>query len=301
MCLAVVVASSAGRADPWQPAPGHAQVLLWPSRGASQGAPEDELKVRKNLVAGKPWHEVGNVVNPSLTVYPPKTASTRAAVIVFPGGGYRVLAIDLEGTEVCDWLTARGVTCVLLKYRVPGTGPFWDPACDCRVVPTTPLALHDAQRAMGLVRQHAAEWNLDPAKLGVLGFSAGGHLVAALSTHFRRTYQPVDEADALSCRPDFAIAIYPGHLWQAPEFKLASDLEVSSHTPPTLLVHASDDPVNDVNHSLVYYAALKRAKVPAELHVFAQGGHAFGLRRTELPITSWPTLVEAWLKGLDVL
>ena len=162
------------------------------------------------LVAGRPWVSVGNVSRPTMTVYSPKGKNTGAAVVVFPGGGYQILAIDLEGTEVCDWLTSKGITCVLLKYRVPdveGTYPKSGP------YPESPMALEDAQRTVGLVRFHAAEWHIDPHKIGVLGFSAGGHLVAAMSTHFeKRLYPAVDAADKESCRPDFAVAIYPGHL-----------------------------------------------------------------------------------------
>src|SRR5262249_21185401 len=154
----------------------------------------------KKLVAGKPWVYVDKVSHPTMTVYLPKESNTGAAVVVFPGGGYNVLAIDIEGTEACDWLTSRGITCVLLKYRVP-----------CEKVGTyrdCPTALQDAQRTVGLVRFHAADWKIDPHKIGVLGFSAGGHMVAAISTHFdKRLYQPVDAADKESCRPDFAIAL----------------------------------------------------------------------------------------------
>ena len=137
--------------------------------------------------------------------------NTGAAVVAFPGGGYQVLAIDLESTEVCDWLTSRGITCVLLEYRVPDSGPTWNRKCNCRIDPRPPMALEDAQRTLGLVRLHAAQWHIDPHRSGVLGFWAGGHLVAAISTHCaQRIYPAVDPADKESCRPDFAVAIYPG-------------------------------------------------------------------------------------------
>ncbi len=220
-------------------------------------------------------------------------------MIVFPGGGYEVLAIDLEGTEVCDWLTSKGITCVLLKYRVQGrhahqrwleSGPY----------PQSPVALEDAQRTLGLVRFNAAKWNLDPHKIGVMGFSAGGHLVAAMSTYFKkRLYPAVDAADKESCRPDFAVALYPGHLSLAPKIhELTPTIQVTSETPPTFLVQAENDPVDRVENSLVYYAALRKAKVPVEMHLYSQGGHAFGLRRTGFPITQWPELVEKWLGTL---
>jgi acetyl esterase/lipase len=243
----------------------------------------------KKLVGGRPWVYVDRVSQPTITVYSPVGSNTGAAIIVFPGGGYNVLAIDLEGTEACDWLTSKGITCVLLKYRVPcvKSGPYRD----CRT------ALEDAQRTVGLVRFRAAQWHIDPHKIGVLGFSAGGHMVAAVSTHFeKRLYPAVDAADTESCRPDFAIALYPGHLAE-PErgFALNPDIQVSSRTPPTFLLQAEDDPVDPVENSIVYYAALRKAGIPAEMHLYVKGGHAFGLRRTGLPITGWPQLVEKWL------
>jgi len=238
-----------------------------------------------------------------MTVYSPKGKNTGAAVVVFPGGGYQILAIDLEGTEICDWLTSAGITCVLLKYRVPGSGPFWDRRCECYINPNSPIALEDAQRTVGLVRFHATKWHIDPHKIGVLGFSAGGHLVAAMSTHFkRRLYPAVDAADKESCRPDFAVALYPGHLWiDDKKFELNPDVPVTRDTPPTFLLQAEDDRVDNVNQSLVYYIALKNAGVPVEMHLYAHGGHAFGLRRTELPITGWPQLVETWLGTIGMV
>jgi acetyl esterase/lipase len=230
-----------------------------------------------------------------MTVYSPRGTNTGVAVVVFPGGGYFCLAMDLEGTEICDWLTSRGITAVLLKYRVPLTkvGPYGE----------APPALEDAQRTMGLVRFHAAEWRIDPHKIGVIGFSAGGHLVAALSTHFdKRSYPAVDAADRTSCRPDFAIAGYPGHLWSDDEgFLLNPHVPVTSHTPPTFLVQAEDDHVDGVEQSLVYYLGLKKAGVPVEMHLYAQGGHAFGLRRTKFPITEWPRLAEKWLGTIGMM
>jgi acetyl esterase/lipase len=164
--------------------------------------------------------------------------------------------------------------------------------------------LEDAQRTVGLVRSHAAKWHIDPRKIGVLGFSAGGHLAAAISTHFdKRLYPAVDAADKESCRPDFAVAIYPGHMLEntSKDFELNPYVPVTSKTPPTFLLHAEDDPVDDVQNSLVYYAALKKAGVPVEIHLYAQGGHAFGLRRTKFPITEWPQLVESWMKTIRMI
>jgi acetyl esterase/lipase len=234
-----------------------------------------------------------------MTLYPPRGRNTGAAIVVFPGGGYQILAIDLEGTEVCDWLTSKGITCVLLKYRVPGAGQFPKSGA----YPKSPVALEDAQRAVGLVRFRATEWRIDPHKIGVLGFSAGGHLVAAMSTHFdKRLYRAVDAADTESCRPDFAVAIYPGHMLEntSRPFQLNPAIPVTSNTPPTFLLQAEDDPVDDVENSLVYYAALKKAGVSAEMHLYAHGGHAFGLRRTNLPVTGWPQLVDTWLATIGM-
>ena len=283
----------------WQPSPGHTQVPLWPGRvpdAAPVPGPETVATETKELVAGRPWVYVSNVSRPTITVYPPKGKNTRAAVVMFPGGGYQILAIDHEGTEICDWLTSRGVTAVLLKYRVPTE----------RVEPylESPQALQDAQRAVGLVRFHAAEWDIDPHKIGVIGFSAGGHMVAAVSTHFdKRSYPAVDAADKESCRPDFAVAVYPGHLWSADRkiFELNPNIPVTRQTPPTFLLQAEDDPVDNVNNSLVYFAALKKAGIPVEMHLYAQGGHGFGLRRTKFPITEWPSLVETWLGTIGMI
>jgi acetyl esterase/lipase len=184
------------------------------------------------------------------------------------------------------------VNCVLLKYRVPGTGPY----------PKSSAALQDAQRAMGLVRLHAAEWGIDPNRVGVLGFSAGGHLSAAISNLYdKRLYDPIDDADKLSCRPDFSVVVYPGYLANADQnFAPNPEIHPTANTPPTFIVQAEDDPVH-VENAVVYYMQLKSAKVPAELHVYAQGGHGYGLRRTALPVTSWPDEVEKWLHTIKVL
>ena len=305
-CLALLVFASAAlhaQSGGWRPAAGHEQLPIWPgvapdSRpglGAEVAGTVFDAAGKKKLVGGRPWIYVDNVSTPTITVYSPQAHNNGAAVVVFPGGGYNVLAIDLEGTEACDWLTSRGITCVLLKYRVPceKAGPY----LDCRT------ALEDAQRAMGLVRFHAAEWHIDPHRIGVLGFSAGGHMVAAVSTHFdQRLYPNVDAADKVSCRPDFGIALYPGHLAVADRgFILNPDIRVTSQTPPTFLLQAENDPLDPVENSLVYYAALRKAGVPAELHVFVNGGHAFGLRRTEAPITRWTDLAETWLRTIGII
>jgi len=186
---------------------------------------------------------------------------------------------------------------------VPNSGPSWSQARGCYLDTKSSMALEDAQRAVGLVRFHAADWHIDPHKIGVLGFSAGGHLVAAISTHFkRRLYPLVDGADNESCRPDFAVALYPGHLWISHEkFELNPNVPVTRETPPTFLLQAEDDNVDNVKNSLVYYVALKNAGVPVEMHLYAHGGHAFGLRATRLPITGWPRLVEMWLESIGMI
>ena len=298
MRLVLVMAAPVGmfaQGTAWQPAPGRTQMKIWPNGApgvAANPAPEmDMTKSTDNLIAGKPIIRLGNVSVPTITVYSPANRNTGAAVVVFPGGAYRILAIDLEGTEVCEWLNSAGITCVLLKYRVPDSGPYPKPA-----------ALQDAQRAMGIVRAHAAEWHIDPKRVGVLGFSAGAHLAAALSTHFdERLYDAVDDGDKLSCRPDFAVIVYPGYLALAEQnFAPNPEIKVTDKTPPSFIVQAEDDPVH-VENALVYYQALKNAKVPAEMHVYAEGGHGYGLRRTALPVTNWPKLVETWLRTIQVL
>jgi acetyl esterase/lipase len=289
---------------PWQPSPGHTQVTIWPGTPPdAQPVPGREVATpTKEVVAGRPWVYVSNVSRPTMTVYSPNGRNTGVAVVVFPGGGFQGLAIDLEGTDVCDWLTSQGITCVLLKYRVPS--PPYDWRCDCRpndlARPT--MALEDVQRTMGLLRLRAAQWHIDPHKIGVLGFSAGGYLVAAISTHFeKRSYAPADAADQESCRPDFAVAIYPGHLWAENKFALNPYIHVTGNTPPTFLLQAEDDYVDGVNQSLVYFMALKNAGVRVEMHLYAQGGHAFGLRPTNFPISRWPLLVETWLRTLRIV
>jgi acetyl esterase/lipase len=333
LCAVFAFSGVRGQQSTWQPSPGHTQVPIWPGKPPDAqpvAGPEAAKTTGKEfLVAGKPAVGVSNVSQPTMTVYSPNGKNTGAAVVVFPGGGYLDLAIDLEGTEVCDWLTSKGITCVLLKYRVPRNEgyPKSAPYPKSGPYPESPIALEDAQRTMGLVRLHAAERQIDPRKIGVLGFSSGGHLSAAISTHFeKRLYPGVDAADKESCRPDFAVAIYPGHLslsaaeWDAnqgdkkfvirkpahetgadKQFGLNPDIPVTRQTPPTFLLQAEDDHVDDVNDSLAYYIALKKAGVPVEMHLYAEGGHAFGLRPTKLPITAWPQLVETWLETIGMI
>jgi acetyl esterase/lipase len=272
-------------------------ILLWPQGAPGEtgtiGVECDTTKPDGRMVAGKRVTRIGNVSQPCITVYaPPADKNNGAAVLVCPGGGYNILAYDLEGTEVCNWLNSIGVTGVLLKYRVPKRA-----GDDNHLLP-----LADAQRAMRLIRSRAKDWNLNPQRIGVLGFSAGGHLTANLSNnHGQKTYEPVDDADKLSARPDFALPIYPAYLVERKQLdKLAPDMKVSANTPPTFLVQTQDDNIH-VENVLFYYLALKQAKVPAELHVYAKGGHGYGLRPTDQTVTTWPKRAEEWMRGLGLL
>ena len=305
-CVGLALPGLNAATTTWRPSEGHMQVPIWP------GSPPDAqpvhgaeyAKAGDSLVAGMPWVVVGNVSQPTMTVYAPKGVNTGAAIVVLPGGGFKILAIDLEGTEICDWLTSRGITAILLKYRVPNSGQYWDDQTKRETEAKAPTALEDAQRTVGLVRHHAAEWQINPNKIGVLGFSAGGYLVAQISTHFGdRMYPAVDAADKESCRPDFGVALYPGHLSLADNsFGLNPDIDthITLQTPPTFLLQDEDDHVDRVEDSLSYYAALKRVGVPVEIHLYATGGHAFGLRRTREPVTEWPRLVETWLRTIKM-
>lgn len=280
----------------WAPPPGHLSMAIWPGTppGATANLPP-EINVNAagtKQMAGRPYVRLGNVSTPTITLFKPTGKNTGAAVVVFPGGGYQIVAMDMEGSEICDWLNSIGVTCVLLKYRVPDSGPY----------PKSAAALQDAQRTMGLVRQHAAEWGIDPHRIGVLGFSAGGYLSAAISNIYdKRVYDAIDAADQLSCKPDFSVVIYPGYLALAEQnFAANPAIQPTADTPPTFILQAEDDPVH-VENSLVYFLALKNAKVPAELHLYAQGGHGYGMRPRDLPIMGWPKLVETWLHTIKVL
>jgi acetyl esterase/lipase len=272
-------------------------MTLWPKGAPGEkgdiGVEQDTSKRGEHLVGGKPVVRLGNVSIPTITLYrPPKRKDTGAAVVVCPGGGYRILAMDLEGTEICQWLNSVGVTGVLLKYRVP--------AREGLERYTAPL--QDAQRALGLVRFHAAEWHIDSKRIGIMGFSAGGHLSAVASTRFeKRTYEPMDEADQVSSRPDFTMLIYPAYLVDKERPDLAPELTVTSNTPPTFLVQAEDDHAAPVENSLFYYLALKKAGVPAEMHLFASGGHGFGLRESDKAVMSWPKRAGEWMRKLGVL
>jgi len=304
LCLMAACGSAHAQPAVWQPAGGQTQSPLWPGTppdAKPMPGPEYAKTDDKSLIGGKSVTAIGNVSQPTMTVYPPTGKNTGAAVVVFPGGGFQILAIDLEGTEVCDWLTARGITCVLLKYRVPSAPYDW--RCDCRPhnLEVSVSALQDAQRSLRLVRSRAAEWQIDPHKIGVIGFSAGGYLVAEVSTRFKRpSYRPVDAVDSESSRPDFALAIYPGHL-STDKVAFNRNVPVTRETSPTFLLQAEDDHVDGVDQALAYFTALKNAEVPTEMHLYAHGGHAFGLRPTSDPITRWPALAETWMATIGII
>jgi acetyl esterase/lipase len=272
-------------------------INLWPGAAPGEkgniGVEHDMSTPSDGQTGGKPVVRIADVSTPTLTVFrPPADKDTGAAVLVCPGGGYYILAYDLEGSEVCEWLNSIGVTGVLLKYRVPrreGRAPFAAP-------------LQDAQRAVGLTRSHAKEWGIDPARIGVLGFSAGGNLSAVLCANSTgRVYPAVDEADALSCRPDFQVLVYPAYfLKDGIGSTLEPEIAVSSATPPTFLVMTQDDPEH-VQNVLAYSRALREAKVPFELHVYPTGGHGYGLRPTKDYVTTWPQRAADWMRSRGLL
>jgi acetyl esterase/lipase len=265
-------------------------IPLWPGQAPGEKGDIGEEKDQP----GKPDDNtirLTNVTKPTITVFrPPADRNTGAAVVICPGGGYSILAWNKEGTEIAEWLNSLGVTGIVLKYRVP--------VRKGRERHEAPL--QDAQRALSLVRQRAREWDIDPARIGILGFSAGGHLAAVASTNFdKRAYEPTDEIDKVSCRPDFTLLIYPAYL-VTKEDKVSPELKISAETPRTFLVITQDDSVR-AEGCLFYYLALKQAKVAAELHVYPTGGHGYGLRPSVHGVSSWPQRAEEWLRKLGVL
>jgi len=291
------------------PADSPAPIPLWtmaaPGEKGDIGAETDINKPTDKPIAGKPIIKLANVSVPTITVYKPAAdKDTGAAVLVCPGGGYGILALDLEGSEICQWLNDVGVTGVLLKYRVPvrkGGERYAAP-------------LQDAQRAMGILRSRAAEFKIDPKRIGVLGFSAGGHLAAAVSTNYaERTYPVGDDADKLSCRPDFSVLIYPAYLAapktdpanpKAREYdvtKLSKELVITKETPPAFCIMTNDDGIG-VENVYAWSLALKANKVPCEVHTYAAGGHGYGLRAVEgRPVTGWPARCAEWMGGMGWL
>ncbi len=269
-------------------------INLWTA--GAPGEPEGGFTKTEEWLQPKPNEKsdvkrLTNISQPTLTIYRPDTAKdTGAAVLIAPGGGYNILAWDLEGTEVAEWLNSIGVTGAVLKYRVPRRSDTTggEP-------PVQPLI--DAQRALSLLRSKATEWKIDPARIGMLGFSAGGHLTAAASTAFdKRAYPATDEVDKQSCRPDFAIIIYPGGMLNAEKTALRDAIKVTDKTPPTFLAQTTDDRVNPDN-AVEYWRALRKANVPVELHLYQKGGHGYGLRAEAGPHATWNRRCEEWLAG----
>lgn len=302
LLAAFAFSAAAQTPSAWKPPQGTQTLRLWPDgppgHPQSPGPEKDITTSKDRLVAGKPILHLTDVSDPTITVFaPPGGKQTGTAVLVFPGGSYRVLTMDLSGTEICHWLNSLGITAVLLKYRVPNSGPY----------PKSNAAFEDAERAVSLVRSHAEQWHIDPHRIGVIGFSAGAHLAAVVSNLYeRRIYTPVDAADSVSCRPDFTLILYPGWLRKgeqdlavSPALEPAAD-GLHPNGPPTFLAQAEDDPVH-VENSLAYFWALKKAKIPAEMHLFPHGGHGYGLRATGNPTAAWPELAAVWLHTIGVL
>jgi len=269
-------------------------LKVWPDKAPGEsGTIGPEGFQPPNPKDAKPIQRLTNVTVPTLTVYRPAADKANGAcVVIAPGGGYSILAWDLEGTEVAEWLNSLGVTAVVLKYRVPKRPDD----------PKNLLPLQDAQRAISLVRSKASEWKLDPAKIGMLGFSAGGNLTAKTATQFdTRRYPAIDKVDEVNCRPDFAVLIYPAYLVEKDNpTKLVADLPISDKTPPLFFAHAGDDGVIPEN-SVQMYLALKKANVPAELHIYPTGGHGYGLRPNGHDVTTWPARCGEWMKGRGIL
>jgi acetyl esterase/lipase len=285
----------------WAQAPARPEAVpLWPGVAPGEkgdiGEEKDTTQPDPNVPPDSPNYiiRLGNVSRPTISVYkPPADKDTGAAVVVCPGGGYSILAMNLEGTEVCQWLNSLGVTGVLLKYRVPAR----------KGLEKHTAALQDVQRAIGMTRHRAGEWKIDPKRIGVLGFSAGGHLAAAASNNFdQRSYPAVDDADKESCRPDFAVLVYPAYLAQKEDkSKLAPEMKVSAQTPPTFIAMTQDDPVG-IENVYTSAAALKNAKVPCEVHIYPVGGHGYGLRPSKNPVsTAWPKLAAEWMGAQGLL
>ena len=269
----------------------HDPVLLFPD-----GAPGESRKMKQvddlsgNKVAGCPVLRISNVSEHTLTFYPaPVDNNTGTTIIVNPGGGYHILAYNLEGTEICKRFNSFGINCVLVKYRVPRREGLAK-----HVAP-----LQDLQRAIAYTRSHADEWHIDPGRIGVMGFSAGAHLSAMASTAYsERTYPKIDAFDEANLRPDFCVLIYPAYL-AGENFSITPELKVDADTPPTILIQTQDD--GHIDSSLFYYYALKEAKVPAAMHVYPSGGHGYGLRNTGHTVNEWPHRVLSWMRDIGMI
>ena len=295
------------RAGVWQPTAGGLQVPLWPAdvvlAKPDSGDHPEATGNGSPLVGGRQWHWASYVTRPTMTLYRPKGRNAGTTLLVLPGGGFHAVATDLEGTEICDWVVLQGMTCVLLKYRTPQT---WPVVNGKQQRPKVLLGLEDAQRAIGLLRQQATTYGIDPHRIGVIGFSAGAYLVADLSNTEDRTYPIADAADRSSPRPDFAIVAYTARLLDNRKGRNSLELQpwvkISPKAPPTLILHAMDDPVDDIRQPMAYALALTDAGVPVDMRIYAKGGHAFGMRPTADPITTeWPGQASQWLQGIGML
>lgn len=270
------------------------QVIdVWPGKPAGDNASTIAAEKWLDPRPGDKWQKwVTNVTRPTLTIYRPAAdKDTGAVVLICPGGGYHALMWDLEGEEVAAWLNSIGVTGMILKYRCPRRPG------ETLTIPA-PGPLKDAQRAVSLVRSRAKEWKIDPKRIGMVGFSAGGHLVGATATNFsQRSYEPIDDVDRVSCRPDFGIMAYPGYLYLLDKQELSPTLRIVPDAPPLFFAHAADDPVkgSDPANSLMFSLALKKAGVKSELHIYDSGGHSFGVRRDGGACSGWTRACEAWL------
>jgi acetyl esterase/lipase len=273
-------------------------VELWPGKVPDESGnigPEKFLMSpkldHKQVEVTEPTQMVTGVTKPTITIHrPAKDKDTGTAMLICPGGGYWNLYRQLEGEEVAVWLNSLGVTGIILKYRVPRRpdDPKGEPAR---------RPLQDAQRALSLVRSKGSEWGIAPQRIGMVGFSAGGHLAIATATSFdKRTYEPIDDIDKISCRPDFAIAIYSGYLKAADKDELAPGLRIPVGTPPIFLAHGGEDIVSPPEHTVLMYLALKRAGVPAELHIYATATHDFGFRASDHPCSTWTGSCANWLR-----
>ena len=278
-------------------------VDLWPGKPPEETGDVGAEKVRlspklesKQVEVTEQTRLITNVSKPTITIHPPPTGSnTGTAMLIFPGGGYWDLYWELEGEEVAAWLNSIGITGVILKYRVPRRPgePKDEPAR---------RPLQDAQRAISLVRSKAADWGIDSERIGVIGFSAGGHLAIATATHFdNRTYEPVDEVDKISCRPNFAIPVYSGYLKAKDKEELAPAIRIPAGTPPIFLVHGGDDLISPPENSVLMYLALKRASIPAELHIYSRTAHDFGVRSNDRPYSQWTASCVQWLRDQQLL
>jgi acetyl esterase/lipase len=296
--VAVTVAPLACGVPQYAKAEPAAVIKLWPSEPPGpkhqvNGPEQDINKPADKPIAGRRIIKLTNVSAPEMHVFlPAKDRRNGAAIVICPGGGFNILAWDLEGTEVAEWLDSIGVAGIVLKYRVPmrGVEPKWLPP------------VQDAQRAISLARSHAADWGIDPKRVGVLGFSAGGNPAGMVAVkNGSRQYAGVDDADKLPCRPDFAVLIYPAGMYDDKRQQLREEVEVTKDLPPFFMVQAFDDHVS-VQNSLALTMALKKAGVPCELHVYDRGGHGYGLRpQGDLPVTTWPACCQQWLKVRGLL